>query len=277
MSEEGRTWELILASTLYLKTWLKTRLYKVQEKTTRYVHEVNHKCSIGVFRTCDLEKNHAAQARTPEEAIQQVLHPRESVWDPKSLLVLYLIQQCSWGWWFTVEATTNFCNAHHMTEEDMEGHGEGKLGGGDKALLHRPWNPENSWCRSECRVWNSVCSKPTEEVIKCKHTTVQCVPRVFEDIHFETFIEDVTSQLWSKKCTVIFSSSESSELKLYSHINTFWNIYVGWILLISFFKTVTTVLMLGHISRFEILMWKGNSLNSAVRSRICLWKRGHFN
>lgn len=114
-------------------------------------------------------------------------------WDT-SLLVLYLIQQCSWGCWFTV--ATNFCNAHHMTEGHDEG-GGGLLTGSAKIELQL-WNPENSWCRSECEVWSSVCSKPTGEVIKHKRTTVECVPRVFEDIHFETFIEDTKSQLWSK-------------------------------------------------------------------------------
>lgn len=91
LSKEGWTWELIQASTLYFKSWLKTRPCKVPEKTTTYVHEVNHKCSISIFRMGDLEKVHAAQAWTPEEAIQQVRHPRESVWDTVQKLTCPLL------------------------------------------------------------------------------------------------------------------------------------------------------------------------------------------
>lgn len=76
------------------------------------------------------KKIHAAQAWTPEEPSSKFFileNPFELLY--KSLLVLYLINSAAGVDDLQQQQPQTF--AHHMTEDDVEGHDEGKLGGGD--------------------------------------------------------------------------------------------------------------------------------------------------
>lgn len=60
----------------------------------------------------------------------------------KRPLVLQLIQECSWEWWFTAAVPRSPCSAHHMAGEDIEGHGSQRGWRGllrNEASHHRAW------------------------------------------------------------------------------------------------------------------------------------------
>lgn len=211
---------------------------KEEEKNIR---EGNHnRCprecptlSAGISSVCDSiqdGENRCSSSMHQRRRITSVFVTLENQLETlyKSLLVLQLIQECSWDRWFTAAAPTGPCSAHQMAVEDAKGHGSDRGWGDYWGMRHpnlrlQPWNPENNWHRGDCGLWRFVYLKQIGKVIKPNVWTIVTTCTMFDhrDICGQTFFKLTLTMTSSLTLHSIWTARSHEHLSCQASSNAF--------------------------------------------------------